>query len=79
MTVDIRRSQIVQFLLISIVSSLLCAAFFRFMSAHHPCSWTYVGIGLVIGVCITPYLFAMFIMFNVEKTIRANKNNFVAQ
>jgi uncharacterized BrkB/YihY/UPF0761 family membrane protein len=63
------------FVIIAIVCSLLGAALFASVTFKNPCRWSYTAIGAIIGLCITPYMFSMLVMINVENSMIVTEKN----
>jgi hypothetical protein len=66
---DISTLNVIWFIIISFICALLGAALFGVITAKNPCRWSYMGIGAVIGLSIGPYLFAVFVMINIENSM----------
>lgn len=66
---NIPSANLIWFVIISIVCALLGAALFGAVTAKNPCRWSYTAIGAIIGICLSPYMFAMLVMINVENSM----------
>lgn len=72
---DISTINVIWFVIISFVCALLGAALFGAITVRNPCRWSYMGIGAVLGLSMGPYLFAIFVMLNIENSMMVTEKS----